>query len=66
MPSHPRGGWAFGPGKAVPGALIDLGLARGAVWPDGDGGDVGQGLGGVDIGSTHFTGLGVEQVEGSD
>ena len=44
----------------------DLGLERGAVLEDGDGGDVGEGLGGVDVGLSHLARLGVEQVEGAD
>jgi len=44
----------------------DLGFERGAVLEDGDGGDIGQSLGGFDIGPAHFARLQVEQVEGSD
>jgi hypothetical protein len=36
------------------------------VLQDSDGGDVGQGLGGVDIGWLHFARFEVEQVEGAD
>ena len=32
----------------------DLGLERGAVLEDGDGGDVGERLGGVDVGLSHL------------
>ena len=35
----------------------DLGFEGGAVLEDGDGRDVGQGLGGVDVGFVHFAGL---------
>ena len=44
----------------------DLRLERGAVLEDGDGGDVGERLGGVDVGSPHLARLDVEQVEGAD
>ena len=44
----------------------DLGLERGAVLEDGDGGDVGERLGGVEVGWSHLAGLDVEQVEGAD
>ena len=44
----------------------DLGFKRGAVLEDGDGSDVGQGLGRLDVGATHISRLDVEQVEGAD
>ena len=44
----------------------DLSLERGAVLEDGDGGDVGERLGGLDVGLSHLPGLDVEQVEGTD
>ncbi len=48
---------------AVEGVLAqlvdDLGLERSALLEDGDGTDIGQGLGGTDIGTWHFAGLGV-------
>jgi hypothetical protein len=43
-----------------------LGLVGGAVLQDGDGGDVGHGLGGVDVGLAHVAGVDVEQVEGAE
>ncbi len=43
-----------------------LGLERGAVLEDGDGGHIGQGLGGFDVRPTHLAWLDLEQVERPD
>ena len=44
----------------------DLNLRRGAVLKDGDGGDVGERLGRVDVCLAHLPWVDVEQVEGTD
>ncbi len=64
---HPLG--LFDHDAAVEGVLQlfvqDLGLLRFSLLKDGDGGDISEGLGALDIHPSHFVRVGAEQVEGT-